>query len=193
MGPCLTGETHMFNSKISSGFLVFALATVGASGAQTLISLPDTSQTTTLTSNVSEQARGDGSRGRHLQRPPTSPAAPRRAPPRSPSATSCWPPPPSSSRSPSRPTPRTSPRPSPARPPGEAGDVTWNAASWTNATGASGTLTDLSYSAVATCGRRRRGPAHTTALIFSLGAKSTVKRSGNHTLSIQWKFASIGA
>jgi hypothetical protein len=72
-----------------------------------------------------------------------------------------------------------------------AADVTWNAATWTNATGAAGTLSATAYTAVATCAADAAG-CNTTALTFSLGAKTTVKRSGNHTLAVTWKFESIG-
>ena len=73
-----------------------------------------------------------------------------------------------------------------------AGDVTWNAATWTNATGASGTLSNAAYTAVATCAADATG-CSTTGLVFTLGAKSTVNRAGNHTLVVTWKFESIGA
>lgn len=71
-----------------------------------------------------------------------------------------------------------------------AGDVTWNAATWTNGAGAGGTLSNSSYTEVAECDADAAS-CGTTGLIFTLGAKSTVKRSGNHTLSITWKFESI--
>lgn len=73
-----------------------------------------------------------------------------------------------------------------------AGDVTWNAATWTNATGASGTLSNAAYSTVATC-TADAADCSTTGLVFTLGAKSTVKRAGNHTLVVTWKFESIGS
>lgn len=72
-----------------------------------------------------------------------------------------------------------------------AGDVTWNAPSWTNATGASGTLSNAAYTAVATCAVDVTG-CLTTGLVFTLGAKPAVKRAGNHTLVVTWKFESIG-
>ncbi len=72
-----------------------------------------------------------------------------------------------------------------------AGDVTWNAATWTNATGAAGTLSSTAYTAVATCAADTAS-CNTTGLVFSLAAKSTVKRSGNHTLAMTWKLESIG-
>lgn len=72
-----------------------------------------------------------------------------------------------------------------------AGDVTWNAATWTNATGASGTLSNAAYTPVATCAADV-ADCSTTALVFSLGAKATVKSAGAHTLVVTWKFESIG-
>lgn len=72
-----------------------------------------------------------------------------------------------------------------------ASDVTWNAASWTNATGAAGTLSNVAFNEVATC-TAGASSCSTTGLTFTLGAKSTVNRSGDHTLTITWKFESIG-
>lgn len=71
-----------------------------------------------------------------------------------------------------------------------AGDVTWNAATWTNATGAAGTLSGSSYTTVATCAADATSCA-TTGLVFTLGAKPTVQRSGAHTLVVTWKLESI--
>ena len=72
-----------------------------------------------------------------------------------------------------------------------ASDVTWNLAAWTSATGAAGTLSSAAYNTVATCAADTAA-CSTTALVFTLGAKSTVRRSGNHTLVVTWKFESIG-
>jgi hypothetical protein len=72
-----------------------------------------------------------------------------------------------------------------------AGDVTWNAATWTNATGASGTLSNSSFDEVATCDADVAS-CSTTGLVFTLGAKGVVKRAGSHTLTVTWKFESIG-
>jgi hypothetical protein len=71
-----------------------------------------------------------------------------------------------------------------------ASDVSWNAASWTNATGASGSLSNASYNEVATCDADASG-CSTSALTFTLAAKNTVKRAGNHVLTVTWKFESI--
>lgn len=73
-----------------------------------------------------------------------------------------------------------------------ASDVSWNAASWTRATGAAGTLSAVSFTQVATCDPGV-ADCSTTALVFSLGAKTTVQRSGAHTLIVTWKFESIGS
>ena len=158
--------------------------------AQTTVSLPDTSQTTTLTSNVSEQAKVTvpadvtfnvtdvtsntaasaasvtvsnivlATATKQLKVSIQAGAASFTAPV---GGATTW----------------------------SAGDVTWNAATWTNATGASGTLSNSSYSEVATCDADAAS-CSTTGLVFTLGAKGTVKRSGNHTLSVTWKFESIG-
>jgi uncharacterized lipoprotein YbaY len=73
-----------------------------------------------------------------------------------------------------------------------AGDVTWNAASWTSATGAAGTLSNSAFNEIAT-GDADTASLSTTALVFTLAAKATVKRSGAHTLAATWKVESIGS
>lgn len=71
-----------------------------------------------------------------------------------------------------------------------AGDVSWNAAAWTNAAGAAGTLSSAAYTPVATC-TADVSSCSTNALVFTLAANAAVKRSGNHTLVVRWKFESI--
>jgi hypothetical protein len=73
-----------------------------------------------------------------------------------------------------------------------ASDVTWNQPTWTNATGAAGTLSNTAFNEIATC-TADAATCSTTGLVFTLGAKSTVKRSGNHTVVVTWKFESIGS
>lgn len=73
-----------------------------------------------------------------------------------------------------------------------ASDVTWNAGTWTNATASTGTLSNSSYNAVASC-QPDAASCSTAALVFTLGAKTTVQRSGTHTLVVRWKFESIGS
>ena len=73
-----------------------------------------------------------------------------------------------------------------------ASDVSWSAASWTNASGSAGTLSNTSYNAVATCAADA-ATCSTSALVFTLGAKSTVQRSGSHTLTVRWKVEAIGS
>jgi hypothetical protein len=74
----------------------------------------------------------------------------------------------------------------------DASDVSWNAASWTGATGATGTLSNSEFGAVATC-TADVATCYTSALVFTLADKTTVKRSGNHTLALTWKVESIGS
>ena len=71
-----------------------------------------------------------------------------------------------------------------------ATDVTWNAASWTNATGTAGTLSSSAYNVVGTCTADAQA-CSTTGLTFTLGANTSIKRSGNHTLVVRWKLESI--
>jgi len=72
-----------------------------------------------------------------------------------------------------------------------AADVTWGAGTWTNATGAVGTLSSSAYNEVATCAANAAS-CTTSALVLTLGAKSTVQRSGNHTLVVRWRVEAIG-
>jgi len=73
-----------------------------------------------------------------------------------------------------------------------AGDVSWNAATWTRAAGAAGVLSAASFTQVATCDPDA-ADCSTTDLVFTLGAKSSVLRSGNHALTVTWKVESIGS
>ena len=73
-----------------------------------------------------------------------------------------------------------------------ASAVTWGAGTWTNATAAAGTLSNSAYNEVATCAANAAS-CNTSALVFSLGAKSTVQRSGNHTLVVRWRVEAIGS
>jgi hypothetical protein len=78
-----------------------------------------------------------------------------------------------------------------------ASDVSWNAGpgsgpnAWQNATGIAGTLSSASHNTVAVC-----DPDATSCsivkLTFMLAAKPAVKRSGAHTLTVTWRFESIG-
>ena len=72
-----------------------------------------------------------------------------------------------------------------------ASDVSWNGCSWTNGTGAAGTLSDSSYNVVVTSAARPYLLA-TMGLVFTLAAKSSVSKSGDHTLVCTWKVESIG-
>ena len=159
--------------------------------AQTLVTLPDTSQATTLTANVSEQARvtvpstvtfnvtnvgastaaGAASvtvnnivlaTATKQLRVSVQAAAAAFTPPVGGATT--W----------------------------AAADVSWNAATWTNATGAAGTLSNVSFQQVSTCDANASA-CSTTGLVFTLAANTGVQRSGSHTLSVAWKFESIGS
>ena len=73
-----------------------------------------------------------------------------------------------------------------------AADVSWNAAAWTAATGTAGTLSNSVFTAVATCSAGATA-CSTTSLVFSLAARPAVRRSGAHTLVVVWKVESIGS
>ncbi len=179
----------MFERKVFAGLLVLTLTTAGAAAAQTTVVLPDTSQTTTLTSQVSEQARvtvpanitfnvvdinratqaSDASitidsivlaSDAKQMRVLVRAAAASFTPPVVGATT--W----------------------------VASDVPWNAAHWAQGGGVSGTLTDANYIEVATC-KADVTSCSTNNLAFTLRPNGSVKRSGNHTLNISWKFESI--
>jgi hypothetical protein len=79
-----------------------------------------------------------------------------------------------------------------------AGDVSWTAGpgggpnQWQNATGSAGTLSNSAYNPVATC-NADTASCSIAKLTFTLASKPTVKRSGAHTLTVTWKFESIGS
>ena len=178
-------------SVCTSFSLLLVAASAGVAGAQTTVALPDTSQTTLLTATVSEQARivvpasisfnvGNIanstaasaatvtidrivlSSATKQMRISVQAASGSFTPPAVGATT--W----------------------------SAGDVTWNAASWTRATGVSGVLSAVSFVQIATCDPGA-ADCSTTDLVFTLGAKPTVNRSGAHTLVVTWKIESIGS
>lgn len=71
-----------------------------------------------------------------------------------------------------------------------ASDVTWNAATWSNGSGVTGTLDAATAREVVTC-NAGASTCSTTGLVFTLGAKPTVAVSGNHTLTVTWRFESM--
>lgn len=170
---------------------IFVLTLTSMGYAQTSVTLTDTSQTTTLTANVSEQARVTVPSGVTFNVANVSSSTAASAASVSVSnivlttATKQF---------------KVSLQANAASftPPvvgattWGATDVSWNAATWTNATGAVGTLSNSAYNAVATC-TADASDCSSTALVFTLGAKSTIKRAGNHTLVVTWKFESIGS
>jgi hypothetical protein len=72
-----------------------------------------------------------------------------------------------------------------------ASDVSWLAPTWTNGTGAGGTLSHKAFTEVGTCTADTASCSTTGSLWFYLAANNSVKRSGNHTLVVTWKFESI--
>lgn len=82
--------------------------------------------------------------------------------------------------------------PAPGETTWSAGDISWNAAAWTAASGVSGTLSAATFDTVATCDAGATA-CSTTGLVFSLASKPAVQRSGTHTLVVTWKVESIGS
>jgi hypothetical protein len=77
-----------------------------------------------------------------------------------------------------------------------AGDVSWTSpgggpSAWVNATRNNGTLSSGAYTLVATC-NADTSSCSTTGFQLTLGPKTTVLRSGAHTLTITWKFEATG-
>jgi hypothetical protein len=183
--------------KRSSARVLFLLASgglilgTGVAQAQTTVTLPDTSQTTTLTATVSEQARVVVPAGITFAVTSVS------------SATAAS----SASVTVDRIVLATVTKqfrvsleadtlnftpPSVGATTWAASDVTWNAATWTNAAGSAGTLSNASFTPVAVC-TAGVATCSTSALVLTLAAKPTVTISGNHTLTVTWKFESIGS
>ena len=79
-----------------------------------------------------------------------------------------------------------------------AGDLTWNTGpgggpnAWQNAVGSGGTLSNAAYTAIATCNADAT-TCSSTGFKFNLAARGSVKRAGTHTLVVSWKFESIGS
>ena len=77
-----------------------------------------------------------------------------------------------------------------------ASDVSWSAPgggpnAWVNAVRNNGTLSSAAYPLVATC-NAETSSCSTTGFQMTLGPKTTVKRSGAHTLTVTWKFEATG-
>lgn len=180
----------MSHRKILAAVAGLALAAAHAASAQTVVALPDTSQTTRLTASVAEQATvtvpaGVGFDVTNIAANTAASAATvsvsnivlatatKQLKVSVQAAAASFTPPVAGATT------------------WSAGDVTWNAATWTSATGAAGTLSNSAFNEVATCAADTAS-CSTTGLVFTLGAKGTVKRSGNHTLDVTWKIESIG-
>jgi len=73
-----------------------------------------------------------------------------------------------------------------------AEDLSWTAAAWTSAAGSAGTLSSSTDNTIATCDAGATA-CSTSALVFTLAGKPTVQRSGAHTLVVTWKVESIGS
>jgi hypothetical protein len=175
---------------VSLSLLLIAGASTGAQ-AQTTVALPDTSQTTLLTATVSEQARvvvpasvsfavtnvGNGTAasavGVTIDRIVLATATKQLKVSVQAAAASFTPPVVGATT-------------------WSAGDVSWNTATWTHATGTNGVLSASSFIEIATCDPNAVD-CSTTGLVFTLGPKSTVQRAGNHTLVVTWKVESIGS
>jgi hypothetical protein len=173
--------------------MVVALSAMTAvlASAQTTVALPDTSQTTTFTAIVSEQAMV------------TVPAAVAFNVTNTSIATAA----PSATVTITNIVMATATKqlkvsvqaaaasftpPSAGAPTWSASDIGWNASTWTNGTGATGTLSSAAYNQIATCAADAAG-CNSSTLVFTVGAKPTVTRAGAHTLLVTWKFESIGA
>ncbi|MCL6518270.1 MAG: hypothetical protein K6T99_00390 [Armatimonadetes bacterium] len=72
-------------------------------------------------------------------------------------------------------------------------DISWNAPSWTGGTGNAASMSDAvgTYTKVADMSTANASEVSTNALVFTLAAKSTVDRAGDHTLQATWRFSSF--
>lgn len=74
----------------------------------------------------------------------------------------------------------------------DVGDVSWAAGTWTNGTGAAGTLSSAAYVVVATSAAN--APSTGSTITFTLAAKAAADpavKAGDHTLIATWKFESL--
>jgi hypothetical protein len=182
--------------RVCAMALASGLLATGTAGAQTTVALPDTGQATTLTAAVAEQARvtvpasisfsvsdvnastTQGSVAIAVQNIVLGTATKQLRISLSGNAASFTPPVAGATT-------------------WSASDVSWTAGpgggpnAWQNAIGSAGTLSSVAFNTVATC-----DPDATSCSIaklsFTLAAKPTVKRSGAHTLTVTWRFESIG-
>jgi hypothetical protein len=72
-----------------------------------------------------------------------------------------------------------------------ASDVGWVTQNWTNAANTDGMLSDAAFNTVATCNAAATS-CSTSKLKFTLAPNANIRRSGNYTIGIIWKFESIG-
>jgi hypothetical protein len=171
-------------------FVLTSSTLVGVSTAQAQVTvlLPDTSQTTTLTATVSPQARVTVPAGITFNVTDTAVATAASA--ASITITNVVTPSASNQLRLSLQADAASFTPPAAGTSWTASEVTWAAASWTNASGSAGTLSSAAYNTVATCDPNASA-CGTTGLVFTLGANTAVNRSGNHTLVVRWRFQAI--
>jgi len=74
----------------------------------------------------------------------------------------------------------------------DVGDVSWAAGTWTNGTGAAGTLNNTAYTEVASTSANAVSTSSTVT--FTLAAKAAADpaiKAGDHTLAATWKFESF--
>jgi hypothetical protein len=167
------------------------LLCASAASAQTIVVLPDTSQTTTVTVNVSEQVRVAVPAGITFNVTNVGSSTVASAASVAidqivlASATK-------ELRVSLKANASSFTAPVPGDTTWSAADVSWNAATWTAAAGSAGTLDNAAFNTVATCNANTTA-CSTSALILTLGAQPNVQRSGAHTLTVTWKFESIGS
>ena len=167
---------------------VLSFVGAGVAQAQVTVTLPDTSQTTTLTATVSPQARVDVPAGVSFTVNDINAASVASA--AAVTITGIVTPTASSQLRLSLQADAAAFTPPSAGTSWSATDVTWAAGGWTNATGAAGTLSSAAYNTVATCDANATA-CSTSGLVFTLGANTAVNRSGNHTLVVRWRLQAI--
>ena len=187
VSPKETQMKGMFFRGAAGALLVLAAA--GAASAQVTVTLPDTSQTTTLTATVSDQARVTTPANVTFTVNDVSIATAGSA--AAVTVTSIILPTDTDKLKISvQANAANFTAPAGGGTTWSASDISWTGGTWTNATAAPGTLSNASYGEVARCDADVTA-CNSANVAFTLAAKPTVERSGNHTLAITWKFEKL--
>ena len=168
---------------------VFVVA--GGPVAATVVTLPDTSQTTTFTASVSEQA--DVTVPGAVTFSVTNVSAGTASSQQTVSATTIVLNDGKKLRIEIAPTAADFTAPSGGSVTWASGNISWDAPSWTGGTGNATSMSGTAgtYAKIVDMTTANSSEVSTTGLVFTLAAKNTVDRAGSHTLTATWKFSSF--